>query len=134
MPPGTPQDPPNTPPGPPGDPLGSPCEFQCRYQFNKKLQLYAFNIFSIVFINFQLQFFLCKLALASFYTYFPSILIISQFAYISQTRPGTPQGPPKDPHDPPRDPHRHPWTPQGPPQASQGPPRPPPGPPMKGWI
>ena len=126
MPPGTPQDPPKTPPGPPGDPLGSPCEFQCRYQFNKKLQLYAFTYISQCFYQFSIAILPLQIGPCQLLHIFPIDFNNFTICIHLTDSPRDPQGPPKDPQDPPGDPHRHPWTPQGPPQASQRTPEAPP--------
>ena len=127
MPPGTPQDPPKTPPGPPGDPLGSPCEFQCRYQFNKKLQLYAFTYISHCFYQFSiailpLQIGPCQL-LHIFPIDFNNFTICIHFTDSSRTPSGSlldlPGALPE-----------RPWTPQDPSREFPGAPKTPPSTPQ----
>ena len=128
MPPGTPQDPPKTPPGPPGDPLGSPCEFQCRYQFNKKLQLYAFTYISHCFYQFSIAILPLQIGPCQLLHIFP--IDFNNFTICihltdsprdpprtSQGPSGPPQGPPQTPMDPPRAPPGLPRTPEAPPRT-----------------
>ena len=100
------QDTPRTARGPPG----SPCEFQCRYQFNKKLQLYAFTYISQGFYQFSiaslpLQIGPCQL-LHIFPIDFDNFTICIHFTDSSRTPsgslldlPGGPKTPPSTPQD-----------------------------------
>ena len=120
MPPGTPQDPPKTPPGPPGDPLGSPCEFQCRYQFNKKLQLYAFTYISHCFYQFSIAILPLQIGPCQLLHIFPIDFDNFTICIHLLRPPQHPQGPPRPLPEPPQDPSRElPGAPKTPPSTPQ---------------
>ena len=95
------------PPGPPGNPLGPPCEFQCRYRFNKKLQLYAFTYISHCFYQFSiailpLQIGPCQLLLIfpiDFDNFTPPRPLPEPSQDPSRELPGAPKTPPSAPQD-----------------------------------
>ena len=141
MAPGTPQDPPKTPPGPPGDPLGSLCEFQCRYQFNKKLQLHAFTYISHCFYQSSIAILPLQIGPCQLLHIFP--IDFNNFTICihltdspkpprtSQGPSGPPQGSPQTPMDPPRAPPGLPRTPEAPPRTPNDSPRTSPSPPPR---